>query len=78
MRVAPQYMFGSVSTRQASRKLSDSLLGSYRDYFICLRWRIILRHVLGMDLKTDESAVFHTGHLIYGLALGAWIGSRHE
>ena len=40
--------------------------------------RVVLRHVLGMDLETDESAIFHTGHLIYGLALGAWIGSRHE
>ena len=29
-----------------------------------------------MDLATDESAVFHAGHLIYGLALGAWLGSR--
>ena len=40
--------------------------------------RVVLRHVLGMDLEIDESAIFHTGHLIYGLALGAWIGSRHE
>ena len=40
--------------------------------------QVVLRHVLGMDLETDESAIFHTGHLIYGLALGAWVGSRHE
>ena len=40
--------------------------------------RTVLRHVLGMELDTDESAIFHTGHLIYGLTLGAWIGSRHE
>lgn len=40
--------------------------------------RVVLRHVLGMDLETDESAIFHTGHLSYGFALGAWIGSRVE
>lgn len=40
--------------------------------------RVVLRHLLGMDLEMDESAIFHTGHLIYGLALGTWVGSRHE
>jgi hypothetical protein len=38
--------------------------------------RVVLHRFLGMDLDTDESAVFHAGHLIYGLALGVWVGSR--
>ena len=37
---------------------------------------VVLQRYLDMDLATDESAVFHAGHLIYGLALGAWLGSR--
>jgi hypothetical protein len=36
----------------------------------------MLQWLLDMDLDTDEPAVFHAGHLIDGLALGAWVGSR--
>ena len=38
--------------------------------------RVVLRRMLEMELDTDEAEVFHAGHLIYGLALGVWIGSR--
>lgn len=38
--------------------------------------RVVLRHLVDMDLSRDESAVFHAGHLVYGLALGVWVGSR--
>lgn len=38
--------------------------------------KIVLARILDMHLNTDEAAVFHAGHLIYGLALGAWVGSR--
>ena len=38
--------------------------------------RLILRGVLGMDPKRDERFIFHVGHVIYGLALGALFGSR--
>ena len=38
--------------------------------------RVILERFLGMDLTTDEEAIFHAGHLIYGLVLGVWVGSR--
>jgi hypothetical protein len=31
--------------------------------------------LLGMDLTSDERFVFHLGHAIYGLTLGAWYGS---
>ena len=38
--------------------------------------RVVLDHLLDMDLSTDERAIFHAGHVVYGLALGAWVGSR--
>ncbi|GAA0664900.1 hypothetical protein ACFQDG_06055 [Natronoarchaeum mannanilyticum] len=38
--------------------------------------RIVLGRLLGMDLDSDESLVFHVGHLVYALALGTWLGSR--
>ena len=38
--------------------------------------RVVLRRGLEIDLDTDEAAVFHAGHLVYGLTLGAWVGSR--
>lgn len=37
---------------------------------------MILGRLLGQNLDEDESLVFHAGHLVYGVALGAWIGSR--
>jgi hypothetical protein len=27
-------------------------------------------------LDADERLVFHVGHLVYGLTLGTWLGSR--
>ena len=38
--------------------------------------RVILGRVVGMDLESDEALIFHVGHAIYGLALGAWMGSN--
>lgn len=38
--------------------------------------RIIFRRVLDRGLAPDHALVFHVGHLIYGLTLGTWLGSR--
>lgn len=38
--------------------------------------RVILSRVLGMDLEPDEALIFHLGHVVYGLSLGAWVGSN--
>jgi len=38
--------------------------------------KIMLNRVFGMDLDADEGLVFHVGHLVYGLSLGTWLGSR--
>ncbi|MXV62927.1 hypothetical protein GS429_12785 [Natronorubrum sp. JWXQ-INN-674] len=40
--------------------------------------QIMLKELLGIKLDTDELALFHAGHLVYGLSLGAWVGSRTE
>lgn len=38
--------------------------------------RVVLRRLVGMDLEPDEALIFHVGHVIYGIALGAWVGSN--
>ncbi|WP_440007616.1 hypothetical protein [Halomicrococcus sp. SG-WS-1] len=38
--------------------------------------RMLLGRLLDMDLEDDESMIFHAGHVVYGVALGAWVGSR--
>lgn len=40
--------------------------------------QVVLKELLDIRLETDELALFHAGHLVYGLALGAWVGSRTE
>lgn len=40
--------------------------------------QIMLNELLDIQLETDELTLFHAGHLVYGIALGAWIGSRTE
>lgn len=38
--------------------------------------QVILSRVLGQDPDTDERLVFHISHIVYGLTLGTWVGSR--
>ncbi|MDF9747237.1 DUF6789 family protein [Natrinema salsiterrestre] len=40
--------------------------------------QVVLQELLDIRLEADELALFHAGHLVYGLALGAWVGSRTE
>ncbi|QCC54034.1 DUF6789 family protein [Natronorubrum bangense] len=40
--------------------------------------QFMLKELLDIRLDADELALFHAGHLVYGLSLGAWIGSRTE
>ena len=40
--------------------------------------QIMLKELLDVRLDADELALFHAGHLVYGLSLGAWVGSRTE
>lgn len=38
--------------------------------------RVILEGLLEMDLDADERWVFLVSHVVYGLTLGTWLGSR--
>lgn len=38
--------------------------------------RVLLERVLDTDPDTDERLVFHISHVVYGLTLGTWVGSR--
>lgn len=40
--------------------------------------QVVLNGLLDTRLDTDELTLFHAGHLVYGLALGTWVGSRTE
>jgi len=40
--------------------------------------RVMLEALLDVELDADELTLFHAGHLVYGLTLGAWVGSRAE
>ncbi|WP_435551029.1 DUF6789 family protein [Natrinema sp. CGMCC1.2065] len=40
--------------------------------------QVMLEKLLDVRLEADELALFHAGHLVYGLSLGAWVGSRTE
>lgn len=37
---------------------------------------VVLNRVLGLDLEPDERFVFDVSHVVYGLTLGTWFGSR--
>jgi hypothetical protein len=40
--------------------------------------QVVLDGLLDSQLDADELALFHAGHLVYGISLGAWVGSRTE
>ena len=40
--------------------------------------QIMLGRLLDTRLEADELTLFHAGNLVYGIALGAWVGSRTE
>lgn len=40
--------------------------------------QVVLPKLVGARPDADELALFHAAHLVYGVALGAWVGSRTE
>lgn len=65
--------------KEAESELSALIWGlAYAAVLSVFGERVVLGAVLDMDLSADESLVFHAGHLIYGAALGAWVGSRRH
>ena len=71
-------VFTAVDPRTPLEPETEGLLAGFL-YSIPFTWTgeaVMLRRMLGMDLESDESMIFHAGHLVYGITLGAWIGSR--
>jgi energy-coupling factor transporter ATP-binding protein EcfA2 len=40
--------------------------------------RFLFPYLLDEELESDETVIFHVGHVIYGLTLGTWIGFRER
>ena len=40
--------------------------------------RVMLNELLDRDLEREHALVFHAGHLVYGLTLGTWLGTRER
>lgn len=62
---------------EAERERLCTLLGAlYGAALSAFGVRVVLARVLGLDLAADERFVFHVSHIVYGLTLGTWVGSR--
>lgn len=62
---------------EAVAESRDAVLGTvYGILLSAFGSRVVLGKLLGMDLEPDERLVFHVGHVVYGLTLGTWLGSR--
>lgn len=59
------------------RERRGALLGGIYGVVLSAVGRIaILEGQLGMDLEPDERWIFLVSHVVYGLTLGSWLGSR--
>lgn len=67
------HVFGEEVRRERRATLFGAVYGVLLSLFGV---SVVLERVLGMELKSDERFVFHVSHLVYGLALGTWFGSR--
>lgn len=63
-----------------SASLSHSLAfgAAYGGVLSAFGSRVVLPGLLDLELSADESALFHAGHVVYGLSLGAWVGTRQS
>jgi len=74
------FIFHQVQFRTARGQRTGSLVLAL-GYGIVLSFigtRVVFRRLLGEKLEPDEAAVFHVGHVIYGLTLGTWLSSRER
>lgn len=62
---------------EAAAEAKAALLGTvYGAALSVFGSRVVLEGVLGVTPDRDERLVFHISHIIYGLTLGTWVGSR--
>ncbi len=75
-------VFGAVFTPQSEgpevrqERRGTALATGYGLLLSVFGTRVVLKRLLGLDLEPDERWIFHLGHAIYGLTLGAWLGSN--
>jgi len=53
-----------------------ALATAYALFLSVFGTRVVLERLLGLELDPDERWIFHVSHAIYGLTLGAWLGSN--
>lgn len=74
-------IFG-VASAHGPIRLRDSLRahlasgGAYGLFLSVFGRRVVLPALTKLDLDPDEATMFDVGHLVFGLALGAWFASR--
>lgn len=62
---------------EAAAESKGALLGTvYGVALSIFGMRVLLERLLDADPDTDERLVFHISHVVYGLTLGTWVGSR--
>ncbi|PSQ49671.1 hypothetical protein BRD19_03380 [Halobacteriales archaeon SW_7_65_23] len=62
---------------EAAAEAKSALLGTaFGTALSVFGSRVMLVQVLGVDPDRDELLVFHISHVVYGLTLGTWVGSR--
>lgn len=73
-------IFGILDRRTGLRRARLGLVSglAYGLVLSLVGYRIVFRRVLEKDLASDERLIFHVGHVIYGLTLGTWFGSRER
>lgn len=71
------FVFGLIDFRtERDRRLGAILLSLVYGLLLSVFGsRILLNRLLEEDMGPDERAVFHVGHVVYGLALGTWLSS---
>ena len=73
--------FGTATAR-APPRVTNSLrahlaLGAAYGALLSVFGRLfVLPTLANLKLDPDEATIFDAGHLVFGLALGAWVGSR--
>jgi len=62
---------------EATAESKGALLGTvYGAALSVFGTRVVIERILKTDPDTDERLVFHISHVVYGLTLGTWVGSR--
>ena len=74
--------FGATAPERHEREITASELSGlfwgtlYALALSAFGERVVLNDLLEMHLDPEDRVVFHVGHLVYGLTLGTWLGSR--